>query len=189
MIFTYSKLDIERYSGVIIDGISWTESSHIDSIVHVIDAFSVSVVLVVGHDRLFAQLKQVPGITGCNIVKLGKSGGVVAKDSTLKKTLLVSQFKDYFYGENRDLNPRQTVLSFNQVGIYRVGGVPQAPSSALPIGQERVLVPNQILNVAPSSEMMHSILAVSYAKEPSDLITAPTAGFVFVYVPITRLSL
>ena len=42
--------------------------------------------------------------------------------------------RDYFYGIHGDLNPHSQSLGFNEIHIYRVGGGPRAPSSALPIG-------------------------------------------------------
>lgn len=42
--------------------------------------------------------------------------------------------RDYFYGPRGDLSPHVLRLKFDEVSVYRVGGGPRAPTSALPIG-------------------------------------------------------
>jgi polyribonucleotide 5'-hydroxyl-kinase len=57
---------------------------------------------------------------------------------------------------------------------------PQAPSSTLPIGEARLLKANKIVPIAPTADFSHSILALSSAKDPEQLLTAPICGFVHV---------
>lgn len=72
-----------------------------------IKSLSVDVVLVLGHDRLYQQLRaslttktqeQSKGIT---VIKLPKSGGVVNRDAVRRKMLESRKVKEYFYGPRR----------------------------------------------------------------------------------------
>ena len=42
--------------------------------------------------------------------------------------------REYFYGPHGELSPHVLRLKFSEVSIFRVGGGPRAPTSALPIG-------------------------------------------------------
>lgn len=43
--------------------------------------------------------------------------------------------RDYFYGPCGELSPHVLRLKFDEVSVFRVGGGPRAPTSALPIGE------------------------------------------------------
>ncbi|KAL5746085.1 hypothetical protein ACOSP7_027231 [Xanthoceras sorbifolium] len=57
---------------------------------------------------------------------------------------------------------------FNDLHVYRIGGGPQAPRSALPIGADLVANPLRLVAVTSDQvqELIHLVLAVSYAEEP-----------------------
>jgi polyribonucleotide 5'-hydroxyl-kinase len=80
------------------------------------------------------------------------------------------RIKEYFYGLGGDLCPHSKMLNFSDVSIYRVGGSPQAPLSALPIGAESQQDPVRLMEIFPSSDIVHSILAVSHAKSPYQIL-------------------
>mgnify|MGYP002775816197 len=79
--------------------------------------------------------------------------------------------QEYFYGLSNDLSPHAASASFNELQIFRIGGGPQAPRSALPIGAEPTADPTRVVPVTISHDLLHSVLAVSYAKEPDQLLT------------------
>jgi hypothetical protein len=58
------------------------------------------VVLVVGHDRLYQQLKGalLPTSPRVSVVKLPRSGGVSVRDGLLRRQLQARRVRDYFYG-------------------------------------------------------------------------------------------
>ena len=64
--------------------------------------------------------------------------------------------------------------------IYKVGGAPKAPTSALPIGASAVADPLRITKVTNCSEVLHCLLAVSHADDPEQLLSVNVAGFLYV---------
>ncbi|XP_020679215.1 protein CLP1 homolog isoform X4 [Dendrobium catenatum] len=88
--------------------------------------------------------------------------------------------QEYFYGLFNDLSPHSNIVSFNDITVYRIGGGPQAPRSALPIGAEPLADPTRLVAVNINRDLLHLILAVSYAKEPDQIISSNVAGFIYV---------
>lgn len=62
-------------SGVIVNTCGWVDKGGYQLLLHAIQALSIDVLLVMGHDRLYAELKQ--DMTGnIVVIKLPRSGGV-----------------------------------------------------------------------------------------------------------------
>lgn len=80
-------------------------------------------------------------------------------------------FQEYFYGLTNDLSPHSNVASFSDLTVFRVGGGPQAPRSALPIGAEPAADPTRLVQVKIDRDLLHLVLAVSYAKESNEIIS------------------
>lgn len=80
-------------------------------------------------------------------------------------------YQEYFYGLVNDLSPHSNIASFSDLAVYRIGGGPQAPRSALPIGAEPAADPTRLVPVSISRDLLHVILAVSFAKEPDEIIS------------------
>ncbi|GJW42568.1 protein CLP1 [Tanacetum coccineum] len=49
-------------------------------------------------------------------------------------------YDEYFYGLSNDLSPNSSIANFSDLAIYKIGGGPQAPASALPIGAHLLLL-------------------------------------------------
>jgi len=79
--------------------------------------------------------------------------------------------QEYFYGLANDLSPHSNVANFSDLSVYRIGGGPQAPRSALPIGAEPTADPTRVVAVNISQDLLHLVLAVSFAKEPEEIIS------------------
>lgn len=79
--------------------------------------------------------------------------------------------QEYFYGMTNDLSPHSNIANFSDLSIYRIGGGPQAPRSALPIGAEPAADPTRLVLVNINRDLLHLVLAVSYAKEPEQIVT------------------
>ena len=80
-------------------------------------------------------------------------------------------FQEYFYGIANDLSPHSNIANFNDLSVYKIGGGPQAPRSALPIGAEPVADPTRLVPVTINRDLLHLVLAVSFAKEPDQIIS------------------
>ncbi|KAK9119423.1 hypothetical protein Scep_017516 [Stephania cephalantha] len=125
-------------------------------------------------------LKNKPNV---DVVKLQKSGGVVSRNAKVRQKSRNYRIREYFYGLTNDLSPHSHIASFNDLFVYRIGGGPQAPRSALPIGAEPSADPTRLVLVTINRDLLHSVLAVSFAKEPDQIISrkkitylAPSAG-------------
>ncbi|KAJ3014404.1 hypothetical protein HKX48_005182 [Thoreauomyces humboldtii] len=148
---------------------------------HAIDSFGVNAILVLGHERLYSELTRRYGpASGISIVKLAKSGGVVTRDKTYRRHLQMHKIKEYFYGTTKgELSPYSSLVPFADVNIRRVGEGTLAPSSALPLGSERMLQETRLIKVDPGTILMHSVLAMSNAAPPdppsASTVDDPTA--------------
>jgi hypothetical protein len=67
---------IENCSGYIINTGAWNESVGVEGITFMATQFKADVILVLGHERLSALLKQQSSLAEVEIVPLPKSGGV-----------------------------------------------------------------------------------------------------------------
>lgn len=68
-----------------------------------------------------------------SVVRLPKSGGVVMRPPALRKQARTARVREYFYGARGELSPHSRTLGFSELRVYRVGGGPRAPTSALPL--------------------------------------------------------
>ncbi|ESQ49618.1 hypothetical protein EUTSA_v10020725mg [Eutrema salsugineum] len=171
-----------RAAGLVINTMGWIEGVGYELLLHAIDTFNTSVVLVLGQEKLFSMLKDVlRSKSNVDVVKLHKSGGVVARDSNYRKGSRSSRIQEYFYGLSKELSPYANTASFNDLQVFRIGGGPQAPRSALPIGSDPVSNPLRVTPVKIDDQiLLHSVLAVSYAEEPDQIISSNVSGFVYV---------
>lgn len=122
----------------------------------------------------------VQGPHHVDFVKVSKSGGVVTRQPPYRKSARISRVKEYFYGVKEDLNPISMTMKMDNLQIYKVGGGPKAPTSALPIGASAVADPLRITKVTSCSEVLHCLLAVSHADDPEQLPSVNVAGFLYV---------
>ncbi|CAN8260441.1 unnamed protein product [Cochlearia groenlandica] len=171
-----------RAAGMVINTMGWIEGIGYELLLHAIDTFNASVVLVLGQEKLFSMLKDVlKSKSNVDVVKLHKSGGVVARNSNVRKASRSSRIQEYFYGLSKELSPYANTASFNELQVFRIGGGPQAPRSALPIGSDPVSNPLRVTPVnIDDRDLLHSVLAVSYAEEPEHIVSSNVSGFVYV---------
>ncbi|KAG0368283.1 Pre-mRNA cleavage complex II protein Clp1-domain-containing protein [Gamsiella multidivaricata] len=178
-----------RKSGIVIDTNGLIDATGYEVIANCIKAFSVDVIIVLGHERLYSdmtRLHQKPATVtspGIAVIKLAKSGGVVERDSGFRRQTQNQKIREYFYGTAKsELAPYSTMINYHDVEILRVGEGSLAPSSALPIGEDRKVSETQVVKVEPGEHLLHSVLAVSNAdkmKEP-EILETNLAGFVYV---------
>lgn len=170
-----------RAAGMVINTMGWIEGVGYELLLHAIDTFKANVVLVLGQEKLFSMLRDVlKNRPNVDVVKLQKSGGVVSRNSKVRQKARSYRIREYFYGLTNDLSPHANVANFSDFLVYRIGGGPQAPRSALPIGADPVANPLRIVPVNVDKELLHLVLAVSYAKDADQIISSNVAGFIFV---------
>lgn len=67
------------------------------------------------------------------------------------------------------------------VTCHTAGAAPRPPSSALPLGQVAAAAPLKVTPVLMTSDLDQSLLAVSHAATPDQLLNSNVAGFVHVH--------
>lgn len=170
-----------RAAGMVINTMGWVEGVGFELLLHGIESFNADVILVLGQEKLYSMLRdKFKAKPGVDIVKLHKSGGVVARSSKFRQRMRNVKTREYFYGLSNDLSPHAASANFSEVQVFRIGGGPQAPRSALPIGAEPTADPTRVVPITISHDLLHSVLAVSYAKEPDQLLSSNVAGFIYV---------
>ena len=135
-------------------------------------------ILVLESERLQALLKRdfdarsrAPATTTdastTAVVRLPKSGGVVVRDTAVRRRERDQRFRAYFYGHAGELSPHSLWVSERDATMYKFGGRLMAPLTALPLGQTASAQDMAELTVLerPAEEMMHAIGAVSQAPE------------------------
>jgi len=153
-----------------------------------VEAFDINVILVVGHEKLSVEMQRLFGSSASSrnilVLKIPKSGGVVELDHAYRQRVHAYQQRAYFYGHSVQLprnlsataatlggeaslelglSPYSSVVGFDDITIYRVGGETMAPSSALPIGASRTVSEMLPVRVDPSqrsSGLFNALLAL-----------------------------
>jgi len=170
-----------RASGVVINTCGWVDGLGYQILLDAIKIMKANYIAVIDHERLYNDLVQeYSSNTNLKILKLTKSGGVVTRDQQFRRKSRMNRMREYFYGILGDLCPHSSVLDFKNVVIYRIGGGPAAPSSALPIGAEPTVNPVQLYEIVPTSDLNHSVLAVSLGVSEDTVLQSNVAGFVYV---------
>ncbi|XP_020592134.1 protein CLP1 homolog [Phalaenopsis equestris] len=168
-------------AGMVINTMGWIEGLGYELLLQAINTFNVNVVLVLGQEKLFSMLRDVlKGKPHVDIVKLHKSEGVVLRNQKVRQMSRSYRIREYFYGLNNELSPYSISMNYGDISVYKIDGGPQAPRSALPIGAEPITDPTRAALVNINYELIHAILAISYAKEPDQIISSNIAGFLYV---------
>ncbi|XP_071711547.1 protein CLP1 homolog [Rutidosis leptorrhynchoides] len=170
-----------RAAGMVINTMGFIDGLGYDLLLHAIDTFQATVVLVLGQEKLCSMLKDVlkrkPNV---DVVKLQKSGGVVSRNSKYRQSARSQKIREYFYGLSNDLSPHSSIANFSDLAIYRIGGGPQAPASALPIGAQPVADRLRLVPVNITADLVNQVLAVSFAKEQDQILSSNIAGFIWI---------
>ena len=176
-----------RSSGLVLNTMGWVDGAGYKLLLHALDAFKITDVLVVGQDKLHAGLArdfrgktQFATKTPVQVWPVKKSGGVVERSPQFRRQTREAVIKSYFYGADGELSPSSTSIEFGKVSIFKIGSGPRAPSSALPIGQKTSADPLRVTTVAPSMALLNSVLAVSHGKTTGEIPNTNVAGFIFV---------
>ncbi|CAI5716478.1 unnamed protein product [Hyaloperonospora brassicae] len=192
-------------SGCVIDTSGWVDGAGFDLLVDAITAFDVDVVLVIGQDRLYSRLLQSSALAKSatasgadrSIVKLARSDGVVPMNNKLRAAARISGIREYFYGVHSlsvaipTLSPCINEVSFDDVSFFMIKDM-KVSDVMLPVGQVETQTDRlRAVPVDKTPDLSHSLAAVihprhgqnaspSSSMDPSLLLEAPAAGFVFV---------
>lgn len=170
-----------RAAGMVINTMGWIEGLGYELLLHAIETFNATVVMVLGQEKLCSMLKDVlKSKPNVDVVKLQRSGGVVSRNAKVRQKARNYRIREYFYGLSNELNPHSKIVNFSDLSVYRFGGGPQAPRSALPIGAEPAADPTRLVPVNINRDLLHLVLAVSYAKEPDQIISSNVSGFIYI---------
>ena len=176
-----------KASGSVVNTMGWVDGAGYKLLLRALDALKITDVLVVGQERLHAELRRDfrgKTVLGSNhpieVWKLPKSGGVVERSPAFRRATRDAAVKAYFYGPEGDLAPSSTTVDFGKVSVFKIGSGPRAPSSALPIGQKTSADPLRVSTVAPSMGLLNAVLAVSHGSTQTEILNQNVAGFVYV---------
>ncbi|KAK7242318.1 mRNA 3'-end processing protein [Aureococcus anophagefferens] len=188
------KLDGDRsanVAGLVVATSSWVDGDGFASLLRVASAFAVDAVLVLAHDRLFADLRQAlpPSVA---VAKLPRSGGVVQRDVVHRRRAKHRKIHEYFYGPQSHarsllakkdddaaldklleatappLAPATHELPFRAVRVFKVLAGSTGDDSMLPVGQGSMLEPLQVVAVTVSPVLVHNVLAVCHPARDGD---------------------
>jgi polyribonucleotide 5'-hydroxyl-kinase len=176
-----------KSSGIVVNTAGWVDGVGYKLLLRALDALKITDVLVIGQERLHAELKRdFFGKTvertnqPIEVWKLPKSGGVVERSPAFRRASRDAAIRAYFYGADGVLRPSSTTVDFGKVSVFKIGSGPRAPSSALPIGQKTSADPLRVSTVAPSMGLLNAVLAVSHGKTQTEILNQNVAGFIFV---------
>ncbi|KAM0261497.1 hypothetical protein ACHAQJ_002178 [Trichoderma viride] len=174
-----SEDDDVRGSGVIVDSIGISEGGQIgmELTAHVVDEFSVNIVVVVGSTGLhrelskrFASEKTSLG-EPIQVVSVEASDGVAKREEAFLQHSREAAIKEYFFGDaKRTLSPQIQQVDFDSLVIYRLADYSPDEKQSL-VAEE------------PSSLMQHWTFAVMNAsvRDSPDVVRAANVmGFVYV---------
>eukprot|EP01130_Rhizamoeba_saxonica_P005716 TRINITY_DN2271_c0_g1_i2.p1 TRINITY_DN2271_c0_g1~~TRINITY_DN2271_c0_g1_i2.p1 ORF type:complete len:308 (+),score=67.75 TRINITY_DN2271_c0_g1_i2:388-1311(+) len=167
-------------SGIIINTCGWVDDVGYELLIEAIDCFVPDIILVMSQERLFADLQKEVDGRDIQVVKLSKSGGVLSRSTQYRRKTRISSIKEYFYGRIGDLCPHSTLLHFSDITILKTSVGPRAPSSALPIGMQSLVDDLRPVEVAPSEDMVHSVLGVSHSNDAASVLETNVAGFIYI---------
>ena len=88
----------------------------------IVAEFSVTVIVVLGHERLYNDMvRRYSDKSGIAVVKLARSGGAVELGDAYVQQLQNYRTKQYFYGELKNvLSPVSRTLDFKNIKVYRL---------------------------------------------------------------------
>jgi polyribonucleotide 5'-hydroxyl-kinase len=167
-----------RASGIIVNTNGWIQDDGYQLLLHTIHAMRISVILVMGHDRLYSMLSshisKQPQLPGIKLIKLPRSGGVVSRDAAFRRMSRSSSIKRYFNGDtilppnaqpgaNRvpQLTPFLAHVRFADVTLYKLSSVALS-ASLLPVAGTQATEAVQLTPVKVTEQLQHAVLAVCH---------------------------
>jgi len=182
-------------SGLIINTSGWVDGDGFQSLLRMCSAFSVDCVLVLAHDRLFADLRAALPRTVA-VAKLARSGGVVQRDPAHRRRARNKKVHEYFYGPQSHvrglskrgddaadlekmwppLAPSTHELPFRDCKVYQIMAGAVRDDAMLPVGQASLLEALQVVAVPVSAALVHTVLAVCHVDDAEEAPASSTTS-------------
>lgn len=202
--------DWARSSGLIVNTNGSIQDEGFNLLLHAVKALRISVVLVLGHDRLYSMMKSAVSKEDASkkVIKVPRSGGVVSRETSYMLNCRSRSIKRYFYGSMVEapqtsttstsnthhphrvpqLTPFAVQIAFNKLTLYMFSSI-SLSASLLPVAAAQSTEPIQLQTVDISEKLQHCMLAVCHphavaAYEASgkakELFESGVAGFCVV---------
>eukprot|EP00163_Fabomonas_tropica_P002534 TRINITY_DN1194_c0_g1_i1.p1 TRINITY_DN1194_c0_g1~~TRINITY_DN1194_c0_g1_i1.p1 ORF type:complete len:199 (+),score=22.71 TRINITY_DN1194_c0_g1_i1:906-1502(+) len=163
---------------MIVNTCGWTQGLGYKLLLDLIDILGIDTVLVLGEPALYKELASDLRGRSVHIKQLAKSDGVLSRSASYRASARMQRIRQYFYGTDGTLCPMSTVIPFNSVQVFRVNmkhPVIEGREEESYTGKGDVVTQR----VELSSELVHHVLAVSFATSESEVTRANVAGFVY----------
>jgi polyribonucleotide 5'-hydroxyl-kinase len=181
--------DWARSSGLIVNTNGWIQEEGFQLLLHTVTALRITVVLVMGHDRLYSMMRNAIAKKeeGSNIkvIKVPRSGGVVSRSANYMMSSRSRSIRRYFYGGMMEapsttsststattnashrwvpqLTPFALQISFAKLQIYKLSAL-SLSSALLPVAAAQTTEPVQLQSVTITEQLQHSLLAVCHPQ-------------------------
>ncbi|CAI5445937.1 unnamed protein product [Caenorhabditis angaria] len=165
--------------GMIINTCGWVNDAGYECIKSAAESFEVDIVIVIDHERLYSDLsRDLPEFV--RLLKCPKSGGVEKRDSEFRGKTRTANVHSYFYGtKSQQVFPFNIVLQFNDIKLFRIG-TEKLPDSCLPFGMEEEDPDTRVVEMTPSTDILHHLFAISHSNIVEDICKSAVCGFVLV---------
>ncbi|KAF8112012.1 hypothetical protein N665_0069s0038 [Sinapis alba] len=167
-----------RCSGMVIDTMGWTSGlgyqlALLQLLLHAIRTFNASLVIVLGQETelVYDLHKAFKFKKNVQILNLERSSGVFSRSSDFRKMLRNNSIQKYFNGATNNLTAYIKTAKFSDMQVYRIGDLIEKSSSTKG---------SKITPVLLDKDLVNTVLAISYAKQPHDIISSIVAGFVYI---------
>ncbi|CAF2275608.1 BnaA04g11670D [Brassica napus] len=162
-----------RRSGMVIDTMGWTSGLGYQLLLHAIRIFNASLVIVLGQETelVYDLNKAFKFKKNVQILNLERSSGVFSRLSDFRKMLRNISIQRYFSGATNNLTAYTKTAKFTDMQVYRIGALLEKSRSTEPLRITPVLIDKDLVN---------TVLAISYAKQPHHIISSIVAGFVYI---------
>ena len=182
-----------RSSGIFVNTTGFIDGDGFDVLKHCIAAFSIDIVLVMGHDRLYSSLSSALPQTVA-LVKLSHSGGVVQRDRAYRSRQRRQRVWEYFYGSKAfPFSPARIDVKISSLCLIRAGGLQLSEGMRLIASGGAISDDCQPVKISASQDLLRCVLAVlapndadaalageKSEKLPQSLLKSSVAGYVCV---------
>ncbi|CAB9509507.1 Polyribonucleotide 5'-hydroxyl-kinase Clp1 [Seminavis robusta] len=174
----------ERSSGIIVNTNGWIQDEGFQLLLHTINVMKITVVLIMGHDRLYSMMsnhikKIADTAVKPKIIKLPRSGGTVSREAAFLRQARSRSMKRYFYGDMVEptqqqqqgatttttrvpqLTPFLNQIPFKELTLYKLSAIALS-ASLLPVGMGQSTDSIQVQEVELSESLQHALVAVCH---------------------------